>query len=75
MAPPEKMLDLVDSVDALVQEREFATLGDRIVIVAGAALGTPGTVNGIIIHTVGERWTGEVDHHLAGDQVVDTAWK
>jgi pyruvate kinase len=75
MAPPEKMLDLIDSVDALVQEREFATLGDRIVIVAGAALGTPGTMNGIIIHTVGERWTGEVDHHLATDQVVDTAWK
>jgi pyruvate kinase len=75
MAPPEKMLDLVDGVDTLVRERKFATLGDRIVIVAGAALGTPGTVNGIIIHTVGERWTGEVDHHLGSGQVVDAAWK
>ena len=75
LSPPQKMLDLVDSVDALVQEREFAVLGDRIVIVAGAALGTPGTVNGIIIHTVGERWTGEVDNNLPNSQVVDSAWK
>lgn len=75
LAPPQKMLDLVDSVDALVQERKFAALGDRIVIVAGAALGTPGTVNGIIIHTVGERWTGEVDNNLASGQIVDSAWK
>jgi pyruvate kinase len=75
LAPPQKMLDLVDSVDSLVQERKFAALGDRIVIVAGAALGTPGTVNGIIIHTVGERWTGEVDHQTPGAQTVDSAWK
>ncbi len=75
MAPPQKMLDLVDSVDGLVRERKFAALGDRIVIVAGAALGTPGTVNGIIIHTVGERWTGEVDNNLSGGQMVDSAWK
>ena len=39
------------TIDALVQERKFAALGDRIVIVAGAALGTPGTLNGVILHT------------------------
>ena len=27
-----------------------------IVIVAGSSLGTPGTLNGIVIHTVGEVW-------------------
>jgi pyruvate kinase len=72
MAPPENMLDLVQGVDALVRERKFAAVKDRIVIVAGAALGTPGTLNGVILHTVGEQWTGEVEApplgHHAGVQ-------
>lgn len=54
MAPPATMGELVAQVDQLVREREFAPLGRRIVIVAGAALGTPGTLNGILIHTLGE---------------------
>lgn len=61
MSPPQTMLDLVEAVDALVRERKFASRGDRLIIVAGAALGTPGTLNGIILHTIGERWTGEVE--------------
>jgi len=60
MAPPQTMTDLVDGVDAMVRQRSFAAPGDRIIIVAGAALGTPGTLNGIVIHTVGEQWTGEL---------------
>ena len=32
---------------------EPRTEQDRIVIIAGSALGTPGTMDGIIIHTVG----------------------
>jgi pyruvate kinase len=71
MAPPETMLLLVQSVDALVQERKFAAFGDRIIIVAGAALGTPGTLNGIILHTVGEQWTGEIDLPAATEQAID----
>jgi pyruvate kinase len=61
MAPPQAMQDLVDGVDGLVRERKFAGAGDRIVIVTGAALGTPGTLNGIIIHTIGEQWTGDLE--------------
>jgi pyruvate kinase len=61
MSPPQTMLDLVDAIDSLARDRKFAALGDRIIIVAGAALGTPGTLNGIILHTIGERWTGEVE--------------
>jgi pyruvate kinase len=61
MAPPQNMLDLVQAVDALIQERKFAALGDRIVIVSGAALGTPGTLNGVIVHTIGEHWTGDLE--------------
>jgi len=37
-----------------MQELKHAEPGDRIIIVAGASLGTPGTMNGIILHTVGE---------------------
>jgi pyruvate kinase len=56
MSPPDEMSALVEAVDQLVQERELATGGDRLVIVAGASMGTPGTMNGIILHTVGEPW-------------------
>jgi pyruvate kinase len=56
LTPPGSMYHLVNGVDALVVNKHFAKQGDRIVIVAGAALGTPGTLNGIVVHTVGERW-------------------
>ncbi|HMB95453.1 MAG TPA: pyruvate kinase [Tepidisphaeraceae bacterium] len=54
MPPPTNMDDLVNHVDELVRSREIAAIGERIVIVAGSSLGTPGTLNGIILHTVGE---------------------
>ncbi len=50
---PANLQDLAREVDGLVQDRELATQGDRIVIVAGRSMGAPGTMNGIIIHTVG----------------------
>jgi pyruvate kinase len=56
MDVPEDMGSLVDRVDSLVRERKFAEAGRRIVIVAGSSLGTPSTMNGIVIHTVGESW-------------------
>jgi pyruvate kinase len=67
MEPPKAMQDLVDSVDRLVRERKFAGAGDRIVIVTGAALGTPGTLNGIVLHTIGEQWTGNVEVEYAAN--------
>lgn len=57
MAPPNGMAELVESVDRLLQRKDFATpAGTRIAIVAGASLGTPSTMNCIIMHTVGESW-------------------
>lgn len=56
MEPPQDMATLVQRVDALVVGRQFAEIGSRIVIVAGSSLGTPSTLNGIVIHTVGETW-------------------
>ena len=55
MAPPLNMADLVESVDRLVGQKAFTPPGSRIVIVAGASLGTPSTLNGVVIHTIGER--------------------
>ena len=68
--PAANIHDLVHNVDALVQERKFAALGDRIVIVAGAALGTPGTLNGVILHTIGEQWTGELENSATNGQTI-----
>jgi pyruvate kinase len=65
MSPPQGMMELVEGVDQMIQEQKFANKGDRIVIVAGAALGTPGTLNGIVIHTVGEHWTGDMESQIA----------
>jgi pyruvate kinase len=56
MEPPHDMATLVHRVDELVMARQFAAPGSRIVIVAGSSLGTPATLNGIVIHTVGETW-------------------
>ncbi len=54
---PRSMDELIEGVDRLVQEQNYATIGDRMVIVSGSSLGTPGTLNGIVIHTVGDSWT------------------
>jgi pyruvate kinase len=53
MQAPTDVTALIIQVDALVREKQLAGELERIVIVAGAALGTPGTMDGIIIHTVG----------------------
>src|SRR5207244_8526040 len=55
-AVPSTMGELVEAVDRLVLEKQYASSGDRIVIVAGTSMGTPGTMNGIVIHTIGEEW-------------------
>jgi len=54
LTAPGSMDELLRGVDKLVREKQFAADGDRIVIVAGAALGTPEMLNGVIIHTVGQ---------------------
>ena len=61
MQPPAKIATLVQQVDHLVREQKFAAMGDRIVIVAGSSLGTPGMLNGVVIHTVG----GEREERLS----------
>ena len=72
MAPPNDMTDLVASVDKLVRGKPFNASGSRIVIVAGASLGTPSTMNGIIVHTVGEVLRGvEAPPPLSND----VAWQ
>lgn len=54
LPPPGDMNELVRNVDELLTSRELVAAGQRVCIVAGASLGTPGTLNGIVIHTVGE---------------------
>lgn len=61
LPPPRDVNELVSTVDRVVHERKFVHAGDRIVIVAGSALGTPGTLNGVIVHTIGERHGPEVE--------------
>ena len=56
MAPPADVRQFVESVDKLIIEQGFATVGSRIVIAAGSSLGTPALLNGIVIHTVGQAW-------------------
>jgi pyruvate kinase len=65
MAPPDGMTALVSQVDTMIRERKFADDGQRIIVVAGAAQGTPGTMNGVIIHTVGEVWTERVQSAIS----------
>ncbi|MEO6434499.1 MAG: pyruvate kinase [Tepidisphaeraceae bacterium] len=45
---------LVQEVDRLVREQKYGVIGDRIVIVAGSSLGSPGMLNAVLIHTIGD---------------------
>jgi pyruvate kinase len=65
MQAPTDLASLVDAVDKYVLSRKIAEPGDRIVVVAGASLGTPSTMNGVIIHTLGESWLTTSQGRLA----------
>ena len=64
MSPPKNMTELTAHIDFLVRNRKYAKVGDRIVIVAGASLGTPGTLNSVVVHTLGDGWIGDVPRDL-----------
>jgi pyruvate kinase len=57
MDPPTDMADSIAQADALVVSKRLAAPGDRIVLVAGWSPAMPNSMNGIIIHTLGEHWT------------------
>ena len=48
---------LIAKVDGFVIANNYAKPKDRILIVAGWSPSMPGTMNGIVIHTVGDAWT------------------
>jgi pyruvate kinase len=50
---PQDPRDLVRAVDEIIRDQNFARAGDRVIVVAGSSLGTPGMLNGVFIHTVG----------------------
>ncbi len=54
MAPPRDFLDLVQRVDQRLIKDGLVATGERIIVVAGSSMGMPGTMNGIVIHTVGQ---------------------
>jgi len=60
MSPPKNMTELTAHIDWIVRHRKYAKVGDRIVIVAGASLGTPGTLNSVVLHTLGDGWIGDM---------------
>lgn len=57
MQPQTDLVELIKQVDQFVVANKFAVTNDRIVIVAGWSPSVPGTMNGLVIHTVGDTWT------------------
>jgi pyruvate kinase len=57
MTRPDNINDLIQGVDEFVQKSKLAAPQDRVVLVAGWSPALPNTMNGIIIHTIGEQWT------------------
>ena len=49
---PNDITDFTRNVDETILERQWVQIGDQIVLVAGPPLGTTGTINSILIHTV-----------------------
>jgi pyruvate kinase len=66
MPPPEELTGLIAWVDSFVQKTKMAELGDRIVIVAGLSMATPGTMNNLVIQTVGENCMQDLTDIAAG---------
>jgi pyruvate kinase len=58
MPLPADLDGLVSAAERLLIDRQLAAFGDRVAIVAGSSLGAPGTLNGVIVHTIGDPWTG-----------------
>ncbi len=56
MEKTENFRDLFEKIDRTLLNKKYAQQGDQIVIVAGWSPTTPDTMNGIIIHAVGDRW-------------------
>jgi len=56
MPPPKDFTGLIAWVDQFVRDAEMAAAGERIVIVAGLSMTTPGSVNNLVIQTIGETW-------------------
>ena len=54
MPLPADMTDLVAGVERFVLARNLVQPGDRVAIVAGSSLGAPGTLNGVVLHTIGD---------------------
>lgn len=48
---------LFEQIDRTLLNRKYAQQGDRILIVAGWSPTTPDTMNGMIVHSVGDKWT------------------
>jgi pyruvate kinase len=57
MTPSSDLTGLIGKVDNFVLTNKYAAVKDRILIVAGWSPSMPGTMNGIVIHTVGDAWT------------------
>jgi pyruvate kinase len=53
MPLPDDVDALVKNAETLLLDRKLAGTGDRVAIVAGSSLGAPGTLNGVLIHTLG----------------------
>ena len=73
MMAPASMTDLIMNIDRVVRENGYAADGDRLVIVAGSTHGTPATLNGIFLHTVGEQWNQAVESLAAQPAVTAPA--
>jgi pyruvate kinase len=66
MAPPD-MPTLIAQVDVMVREKGLAADNDRIVLVAGGTMGAPGTMDGIVIHTVGRLTAATMEKGRIGE--------
>lgn len=49
--------ELISAINTLVLKHDYAKVDDKILIVAGWSPAMPDSMNSVILHTVGQRWT------------------
>jgi pyruvate kinase len=56
MEKPSDISTMFEEIDKILIDRKYAVAGNRILVVAGWSPAMPDTMNGLVLHVVGDKW-------------------
>ena len=55
--PSNDIGSVIEKTDELIRAKQYAKPGERVLVIAGWSPSMAGSMNGMVIHTVGDTWT------------------